>query len=223
MNYPYGYPYVSAYDSTFDAYGTLRLTVTDPPQVFDLPVDLLDAKNYLRLDAGFTQDDDRILGLIAAATDQAEILQNRDLVKKQWDLSYDYWPQYRVRLRAPCISVDLVQYTDLTGAVTTMQVTNDYVFDLKKEPAVITPPWNRSWPAFTPFPSSAILIRFTSGYAADDLFWLGPGARVKIGMLMLIGSWYENRLPFTPGARNDAELPFAVTSCLTYGALERTR
>jgi uncharacterized phiE125 gp8 family phage protein len=223
MNYPYGYPYVSAYDSNFDSYGTLRLTATTTPQTFTEPFSVDEAKNYLRIDAGNTSDDTLVLGMISAAREQAEVLQNRDLVTKQWDLSYDYWPAYRLRLRAPCASVDLVQYTDLTGNVTPMQLTTDYVVDLKKEPAVITPPWNRSWPAFTPFPSSAILVRFTSGYAADDTFWTGSGSRVKIGMLMLISSWYENRLPFTPGARNDAELPFAVTSCLSYGALERTR
>lgn len=223
MNYPYGYPYVSPYDSNFDSYGTLRLTVTDPVQTFTEPLALGDAKAYLRLDSGYTADDILIGTMISAAREQAEILQNRDLVIKQWDLSYDYWPAYRLRLRAPCSKVDLMQYTDLTGNVTTMQETADYVVDLKKEPAVITPPWNRSWPAFTPLPSSAILARFTSGYAADDPFWTGAGARVKIGMLLLISSWYENRLPFTPGARSDAELPFAVTSCLSYGALERMR
>lgn len=223
MNYPYGYPYVSPYDSNFDSYGTLRLTVTEPAQTFTEPIALAEAKNYLKIDAGFTDDDTQIGVLISAARAQAEMLQNRDLIRKQWDLSYDYWPEYRLRLRAPCVSVGLMQYTDLTGNVTTMQVDTDYVVDLKKEPAVITPPWNRAWPAFTPLPSSAILVRFTSGYAADDPYWSGPGAMVRIGMLMLMNSWYENRLPFTPGARNDAELPFAVTSCLSYGALERTR
>ena len=223
MNYPYGYPYVSPYDSNFDSYGTLRLTDTETPQTFTEPLELADAKNYLKIDAGYTADDTQIGIFISAAREQAEILQNRDLVRKQWDLSYDYWPEYRLRLRAPCVSVDLMQYTDLTGNVTTMQVNADYVVDLKKEPAVITPPWNRSWPAFTPLPSSAILTRFTSGYQNNDPFWNGSGARVKVGMLQLISSWYENRLPFTPGARNDAELPFAVTSCLSYGALGRTR
>jgi|SRR6185437_8558355 len=223
MNYPYGYPYVSPYDSNFDSYGTLRLTETDPPQTFTEPLDLDYVKNYLKIGTAISDDDGLITAYISAAREQAEILQNRDLVIKQWDLSYDYWPAYRLRLRAPCISVDLMQYTDLTGNVTTMQVNTDYVVDLKKEPAVITPPWNRSWPAFTPLPSSAILSRFTSGYTNADPFWNGPGARLKAGMLMLISSWYENRLPFIPFARGDAELPFAVTSCLTYGALERTR
>lgn len=223
MNYPYGYPYVSPYDSNFDSYGTLRLTQTDPPQTFTEPLALDFVKNYLKLDAGLTSDDDLISMFISAAREQAEVLQNRDLVRKQWDLSYDYWTAYRLRLRAPCVSVDQMQYSDLQGNVTQMVANRDYVVDLKKEPAVITPPWNRSWPSFTPLPSSAILVRFTSGYEASDPFWGGPGARVKAGMLLLINAWYENRIPFTPGARNDAEMPFAVTACLSYGALERTR
>jgi uncharacterized phiE125 gp8 family phage protein len=223
MNYPYGYPYVSPYDSNFDSYGTLRLTATSPSQTFTEPLLLTDVKNYLRVDVGMITDDALLSVLISAAREQAEILQNRDLVRKQWDLYYDYWPAYRLRLRAPCVSVDLLQTTDLTGMVTTMEVTRDYMVDLAKEPGAVTPPWNRSWPAFTPLPSSAILCRFTSGYQISDPFWQGSGARVKLGMLMLISSWYENRLPFTPAARGDAELPFAVTSCLNYGALERER
>ncbi|UWZ84647.1 head-tail connector protein [Occallatibacter riparius] len=223
MNFPYGYPYVSPYDSNFDSFGTLRLTQTEEPQTFVEPLNLGEVKTYLKLDDTFTDDDTQLAVLISAAREQAEILQNRDLVRKQWDVSYDYWPAYRIGLRAPCVSVDLVQYTDLAGNVTTMNVTADYFVDLKKEPAVVTPPWNRSWPAFTPAPSSAILVRFTSGYAANDPFWSGSGARIKMGMLMLIGSWYENRLPFTPGARADAELPFAVTSCLSFGQLWRTK
>jgi uncharacterized phiE125 gp8 family phage protein len=223
MNYPYGYPYVSPYDSNFDSYGTLCLTETDSGQTFDMPLALEEVKEFLRISTDDVSQDITLEGMIFGAIDQAEILQNRDLFKKQWDLSYDYWPEYRIRLRAPCVSVDLMRYTDLTGAETTMVVNTDYVTDLKKQPGVVTPPWNRSWPAFTPFPSSAILVRFTSGYVTAAPFWQGAGARVKMGMKQLISSWFEQRLPFTLGARSDAELPFSVSSNLSYGALERVR
>ena len=220
---PYGAPYVTTYDATYDTFGSLNLTEGDTLQSFTEPMTVEEVKGYLRLDSGYTDDDPLITSMISAARDQAEIFQNRDLVRKQWDLSYDYWPQYRIPLRAPTVSVDLVQYKDLTGAVTTMTADTQYVSDLKKQPGIITPPWNSSWPAFTPYPSSAILIRFTSGFAPDSSWWQGSGSRVKMGMVLLISSWYENRLPFTPGARNDAELPFAVTSCLSNGRLERAR
>ena len=223
MNYPYGYPYVSAYDSNFDSFGTLRLTETGDAQTFEMPLDLDEVKNFLQVDLGDPLQDDTIQGMIYGAVDQAEILQNRDLFRKQWDLHYDYWPAYRIQLRAPCVSVDQVEYIDLTGSTTAMTADTDYFVDLKKQPAVVTPPWNRSWPAFTPAPSSAILIRFTSGYDLGSPFWKGPGARIKMGMKQLIASWFEQRLPFTMGARNDAELPFSVTSNLSYGALERAK
>jgi len=223
MIYPYGYPYISRYDSTYDEFGTLRLTEGATPQVFTEPLELADIKNYLRIDPEVNDDDYLITVLISGAREQAEILQGRDLVRKQYDLSYDYWPQYRVALRAPTVSVDLVQYKDLSGKVTTMAEGSDYIVDLAKQPAIITPPWNISWPSFTPWPSSAITIRFTSGYGKDSPFWFGSGARLKAGMMLLISSWYEKRLPFETGIGATNEYPYAVTSCLTYGSLRRPR
>jgi uncharacterized phiE125 gp8 family phage protein len=222
-NYNFDYPWVSAYDSVWDSFGTLRLTETGTPQTFTEPLLLTDVKTHLRIDESFTADDTLINTFISAARYQAEIMQNRDLIRKQWDLTYDYWPQYRIELRAPAISVDLMQYTDLAGNVTTMSVNTDYVTDLRKEPGIVTPPWNISWPAFTPYPSGAILIRFTSGYAADAQWWSGPGALVKAGMLLLISAWYENRLPFVQGISATSEYPYAVTHCLSAGALTRAR
>jgi uncharacterized phiE125 gp8 family phage protein len=217
----YGYPYISAYDSTYDAFGTLRLTEGVTPQIFVEPLTMSDVKLYLRVEG--PEDDTLIAMLIAAAREQAEILQGRDLVRKQWDLSYDYWPAYRVELKSPTTSVDLVQYKDLSGETITMSANTDYVVDLFKQPAIITPPWNISWPSFTPWPSSAITIRFTCGYTNDSPFWSGPGARLKAGMLLLISSWYNNRIPFITGMKAANEYPFAVTACLTYGALGRPR
>ena len=221
MIYPFGSPYVSAYDSTYDPFGTLSLTQGDTPQIFTEPLSLTEVKSYLRLADTFTDDDMVISTLISAAREQAEILQNRDLVRKQWDLHYDYWPEYRIRLRAPVVSVDLIQYKDLAGVTTTMHENTDYTVDMAKQPAIVTPPWNMSWPAYTPWPSSSILIRFTSGYDPSAPYWVETGSKVKIGMMMLISAWYNQRLPYHPGVVS--ELPFAVTSCLSQGALERAR
>ena len=105
-------------------YGTLNFTATSPPQSFTEPLSLQQAKNFLRLPnpSGSSPDDDDISAMISAARTQAELFQNRDLVTKQYDLSLDYWPGYRVELRAPVQSVDLVQYTDSNGDITVMQV-----------------------------------------------------------------------------------------------------
>ena len=220
MMNPYGYPYVSRYDATYDAYGTLTLVDGDSAPAEPLSVN--DVLTHLRLDEDEAQTD-LLTVYISAARTQAEILQNRDLVRKQYDLSYDYWPEYRVRLRAPAVSVDSITCKSLDGSVKTLAEGIDYVVDLKKEPAIITPPWNISWYAFTPWPSSAITIRFTSGYAPDDAYWAGRGSLIKAGMLLLITAWYDNRLPFATGISATNEYPYAVTHCLTQGALRRAR
>lgn len=67
MIYPYGYPYISRYDSTYDEFGTLRLTEGDTPQVFTEPLELADIKNYLRIDPEVNDNDYLITVFISAA------------------------------------------------------------------------------------------------------------------------------------------------------------
>jgi uncharacterized phiE125 gp8 family phage protein len=205
-------------------YGSINLTETSPAQIFAEPLSVKEIRDYLRLpDLTSDDEDDSLLMMIVAAREQAEILQNRDLVQKQWDLHHDYWPSYRIEMRTPLISTDLVQYTDSDGNDTAMVEDVDYIVDASKGPGILAPPYNGTWPTFTPWPSSSILIRFTSGYAATHPWWSGPGARVKIGMKLLISHWYSNRLPFEKGATDSTEYPYTVTSCLSYGALVRAR
>lgn len=208
-----------------DGYGTLRLTQQSPEQSFVEPLTNGQMYSYLKIPTRSPidqEEDDDITLMISAAREQAEILQGRDLVRKQWDLTYDYWMGYRIELRAPLVSFDLMQYMDSNGNVTVIPSTG-YVVDSSKEPGTVSPPYNGTWPTFTPYPSSAILLRFTSGYSNTSAFWKSSGARVKIGMKLLISAWYNNHLPFEKGLDATAEYPYAVTSCLSYGGLVRAR
>lgn len=208
-----------------DSYGSLNLTQQSPAQSFVEPLTLTEVLNYLRVAIPESNDaeNNEILGFISAAREQAEILQGKDLVQKQWDLSYDYWPSYRIMTRQPLVSVDLAQYKDSNGNVTAMAQNVDFIVDTSKGPGIIAPPYNKTWPTFTPWPSSSLLFRFTSGYSSTDPFWNDAGARIKIGMKLLISAWYNNRIPFEIGAAGAEEYPYAVTSCLSYGASVRAR
>lgn len=215
------------YYGALDSFGSLNLTVQSPTQIFVEPLTVEEVFNYLRIspaDEG-EHEYNELLSLISAAREQAEILQNKDLVRKQWDLNYDYWMSYRVQMRDPLISVDLVQYTDSTGnEVALVEGPNaDYIVDTSKHPGSISPPYNGTWPTFTPWPTSALLFRFTSGYSCDDPFWRDAGARIKNGMKLLISAWHNNKIPFEVGAGAAGEYPYAVTSCLSYGANVRAR
>jgi uncharacterized phiE125 gp8 family phage protein len=206
------------------SYGTLNLTDASPAQSFTEPVSLEEAKQFLVLQESVPSDgvDDDMIesSFIPAARDLAEFFQGRDLVRKQLDLALDYF-HYAIELRAPLASVDLVRYRDSTGAYTDLTENTDYIVDTSKQPGIVMPAYSKSWPSFTPYPSSAVLIRFSSGYAASHPFWLGPGKRIKLGMLYLIAGWYEGRLPTTFGSVS--EIPFAVSACLGFGALQSIR
>lgn len=212
----------------FDAYGTLNLTQNSPIQNFIEPLTVEEAFAFMRIPAPAIDTDDYNLVsvFISGAREQAEIAQNKDLVVKQWDKTHDYWPSYRIETRTPLVTVDLVQYRDSDGNITVMQPgtgANQYAVDTSKQPGIITPPYNGVWPTFTPWPTSALLFRFTSGYQNCDPFWRDAGARIKVGMKLLISAWYNNRMPFEIGAAAAEEYPYAVTSCLSYGAAVRAR
>lgn len=204
-----------------NSYGTLKLTETSPAQSFTEPVSLLDAKTFLRAPIDVTDQDYMLDLFISGAREQAEILQGRDLVQKQYDLSLDCFHECEIRLRPQLSSVDLAQYTDSDGVKTTMAENTDYIVDTAKNPGIVLPPYGQSWPIFTPWPSSAVLIRFTSGFSVDSSWWNDAGKRVKVGMLLLISAWYNNALPFEIGPNAVQEYPYTVTSCLSYGREER--
>jgi uncharacterized phiE125 gp8 family phage protein len=203
------------------AFGSQQFTETSPLQTFVEPLSVQQVQSFLKLPQRVIPDPDEaamLTAFISAAREQAEIMQGRDLVRKQYDLSFDYWPVQRLEMGAPLVSVDLVQYKSYDGTVTTLAENLDYFVDLGKTPGLITPPYNTPWPMFTPWPSSALLIRYTCGFAPADPFWSDAGQRIKVGMLMLISAWYNNRLPFVRGIGASSEYPYAVTSCLQMGA-----
>jgi len=231
VNYWYGgYPAQGPYGSygnmlmwgAYVTYGTLQLTATSPPQSFVEPLALADVKEFLKIPQRSPADpaeDAFISSLISAARAMAEREQGRDLVRKQWDLVFDYWMSYRIELPpVPLISVDLVQYTDYQNIVWPMVQGKDYIVDKSKLPGCIVPPWNVMYPVFTPLPTSAILIRFSSGYAANDPWWQGDGSVVLEGMRYMISQWYNVRLPMGQAV---SEWPMTAREALSFGARQR--
>lgn len=163
----------------------LKLTVTSPPQSFTEPITLADAKGWCNVPDADTTQDTLISALISAARDVAELRQGRDLVTKQWDLTEDYIP-CMVKCRENLSSVELFQYTDSEGNETPLVEGTDFIVDTNK--SILLPPYNASWPSFTPYPSSAVLVRYTVTPPAVD-------EQVLMGMRFLISQWFVNRVP----------------------------
>ena len=199
-------------------YGTLQL-VESSPVSFDEPISLEDAKVFLKCQTATHDEDFLISNYIAAARETAEFLQGRDLVPKRWDLFMDGFCYGAIELRHPLRTVESIQYTDSACATTVLTEDTDYVKDIPA--GLVMPVYGGTWPSFTPYPSGAVRVRFTSGYSATHPFWSHAGARIKQGMAMLITGWYWHRIPFVPGESQIAELPFGVTKLLSFGAKER--
>jgi hypothetical protein len=222
------------------AHGTTELTQASPAQQFVEPLTLSEIKNYLNIietSPADTTQDDLLTSLIIAAREVAETAQNKDLIQKQWDMTmdlligydaiagaayplrfnsvYNFGVGYELELRFPLQSVELFQYTDKDGNITTLSETSDYIVD--KHRSWVVPPYNHIWPFFVPYPSSSVLIRYTSGYPLTHPFWANEGHRIKQGMRLLISAWFNGRLPWEPGSTAH-ELPFAVTALLGSGS-----
>jgi uncharacterized phiE125 gp8 family phage protein len=203
--------------------GSIALTDSSPPQTFEEPFTLEEIKAFLKIPVRSPTDpeeDALICDLISAARVVAEYFQGRDLVLKQWDLHLDFWIDYFIKLRDNLISVDLFQVRSSDGSYDTLVENTDFIVDTSKSPGLVAPPYNEMWFTFTPWPSSAILIRFTCGIANNSVFWQADGRAVKAGMRRLIADWYSNRLPFEKLLDPAREIPFGVTALLTTGALK---
>lgn len=193
--------------------GILLLTTTSPVQPFTEPLTVAEVETFLGITAPSPVDQSYVAELetfIEAAREQAELLRGDDLVEKQYDLHIDDFWTYQIELRRPLESVDLVRYRDSDGNYTTMTEGTDYIVDLSK--GLIMPPYDESWPDFTPWPSSAVLIRFT--VSAPQYL---PKA-VKVGMLKLISDWFNDRLPFVKGADAAEGYPARLKMLLCSGA-----
>jgi uncharacterized phiE125 gp8 family phage protein len=199
----------------------LRDTVTSPLQTITEPFTVAEVQDWLRLPTLSPADtalDYQLEWLIAAAREYAEGQYGRDLCERQQDLTLDCFPGAygRIELRDPLISVELVQYTDHDGDDTTLTENTDYVVDTSKQPGCIVPAYGTSWPSETLWPSSAVLVRFTSGIADEDLI---PRS-IRIGMLMLIQHWYSTP-GIVVGGGIPKEVPYGIDALLSFGRLER--
>ena len=98
-------------------YGSLSLTVQSPAQSFIEPLTLTEVKEYLNLpqrSPADSNEDDMLTGYIQRSSrNHRDTEQGRDLVRKQWDLSFDTFWNYQIELREPARECRPVQYKGL--------------------------------------------------------------------------------------------------------------
>lgn len=90
--------------------------------------------------------------------------------------------------KPPLVSIDSIQYLDDTGVLQTLDPSL-YAVDAVSEPARIVPAFGTSWPS-TQNIANAVRVSFTCGYGTLPS---SVPAGIRIWMLMLAGTLYENR------------------------------
>ncbi len=187
----------------------LKLTVTSPPQTFTEPFGVSEAKSWNEIpDTDSTRDFD-LATCVTAAREVAELRQGRDLVRKQYDLHMD-WIPCRIETRDNLSSVDLFTYRQSDGQTITMVQNTDFIVDTVQN--LVLPPYGVSFPSFTPWPSSAVLLRYTVAPPTPD-------QQVLMGMRFLISMWFNNRIPVSDMDSSIEQYPFCL-ALLDHGRVE---
>lgn len=167
------------------------------------PVDVELAKLHLRVD--IDEDDELIVGCIAAARSYVETVCGRSLVSQTWDYTIDrQWPwslnldtmchEQQIDLPvAPLVSVTSITYVDAAGATQTL-ASNQYVVDGSNVIGRIYPAYSVTWPSVRD-QNRAITVRFVAGYGTAASIPEG----IKQALLLLIGHFYAQRQPAVIG------------------------
>ncbi len=173
----------------------MALTLITAPTVS--PISLQQAKDHLRI--SHSDDDDKVQLCIDAATayvDGEDGFLGRCLVAQTWQLTIDTFPEAEIKIPLPPLQsiVDII-YDNPDGDATTVAST-DYYVDVASEAAWVTPILGFTWPT-TLDAINTVRVKFIAGYPATtdsppDLAGNVP-ADIKAGMLLMIGSMFENR------------------------------
>jgi hypothetical protein len=143
--------------------GSYGLNLAQPPA--GEPVALNEAKNFVKVDADFNDDDALILGLIRTARRLCELHTGRQFVSATWRHTLDYfpgylagspstytawreWPAYGdiIRLpKPPCQAVLQITYLDTTGTLRFLDPSL-YQVNTDSEPCRIRPAYGQVWP-----------------------------------------------------------------------------
>jgi uncharacterized phiE125 gp8 family phage protein len=164
----------------------MAAVLTAPPAL--LPVDLPDAKAYLRVD--HDHENELITALLRAATAAVEAMSGQHLIEQGWSVLLDDWPAGGVICLAigPVMALDEIRLYSDTGTYAVIDEAH-YYLDAASRPARVVLRPDRVW-ARPGQLANGIEIRLRSGFgpAAEDV----PD-ELRQAIRSLAAHWYENR------------------------------
>jgi uncharacterized phiE125 gp8 family phage protein len=154
-----------------------------------LPLDLPETRGHLR----YPDDEENpfIELLIGAATEYAENHTRRAFMSRSFKFYLDEFParSYIEIPKPPLSAITSLKYYDPDEVQQTWTASTNYYSDIVSEPGRLQMKTGIIWPTVETRRPNAIEIEFVAGYASAALV---PDS-IKIGMLLMIGHWFENR------------------------------
>lgn len=176
------------------------------------PLTVEEIRQHLRVDED--QDTAEYLGsLLRAAREWVENRTWLGLVEQSWTLYASGFDERGFELSPnPLRTVDLVQYYDPEGVLTTLPAT-DYRVDFVSEPARILP--KNGWPETEPDNPAAVRVTYTTGTTAAQ-----TPEQLRHAIRILCGHWYEHREEVVVGTIV-SQVPLAAQSLCDTVAMRR--
>lgn len=157
----------------------------------ELPVSFEYVRDHSRILASMAEAERHVIeSMIRSATDRAERLMGRAIIRQQWEKRLDGFPAAggAIELATPSLlSVDLVKYVDTDGVEQTLSP-ECYEFDAQEQTAWLVPTERFVWPQ-TYEKINAVKIQFTCG-------WVSAGvvpASIRDALVIFTAHRYENR------------------------------
>lgn len=126
------------------------------------PVTLLEAKAHLNVLSDI--DDDLITFLISVATEQAEEITNRQLMRATYEMTMDILPDRFEIKKPPLHAVDKIEYIPDGLSSYVLLDPSMYMVDTTVEPGVVIRRNDATYPAIS-WMVNAVRVTFTAGYA----------------------------------------------------------
>jgi uncharacterized phiE125 gp8 family phage protein len=211
----------------------LSINLVTPPVVE--PVTVTQLKQSLRIDAGYTDEDDLLSGYISGAREWCESYMRRAIYNQTWQLTLDHFPYWTegttlrpsnrldymygaymddlcIELPKPkLVSVTSITYIDATGTPQTLASSN-YNVDVTSEPARITPAQGTFWPTSQQYIPGSVKITYVAGTYGDGVTINTCPSSIAIAISLMAGHLNEHRE--STSVSTLSEVPFGVKAFL---------
>ena len=167
----------------------MKTTLISPPA--NLPITLAEAKDHLRIESTFTDDDAYIRSLIHMATLQAENITRRKLVTQTWKAFYDEWPRRWELPYGQLQSITHIKYTGSDDVVNTdFNEGDEWTADTDSDPGRIVLKYGETYPGDSLAEQNPIETQMVVGYGNHTSQTITAASNATPIVVTIVGHGY---------------------------------